>query len=72
MQYDVDSVQRIEALTGTELAAFEMDERETLKNITSMFKARKAAIMRASEQAAKAGVKIKQPRRAPPQAQSIA
>ena len=66
VQYDVELVQRIEALTGETLAAFDMDERETLKNITSVFKARKAAIMRASEQASKAGVKVKRARRAGP------
>ena len=63
LQYDVELVQKIEALVGQSLVAFEMDERETLKNITRVFKARKAAVMRAAELASKAGIKVKRTRR---------
>ena len=63
MQYDVELVQKIESLVGHELAPYEMDERETLKNITKVFKARKSAIMRATEIQSKAGPRVKRQRK---------
>ena len=63
VQYDVELVQNIESLVGHELEQHEMDERETLKNITRVFKARKSAIMRATELQSKVGTRVKRQRK---------
>ena len=59
----MELVQKIESLVGHELEQHEMDERETLKNITRVFKARKSAIMRATELQSRAGPRVKRQRK---------
>ena len=59
----MELVQKIESLVGHELEQHEMDERETLKNITRVFKARKSAIMRATELQSRTGPRVKRQRK---------
>lgn len=49
MQYDLELVQKIEKLIGHQLARYEMSERDVLKGITRVYKARRAAAMRKAE-----------------------
>lgn len=44
-QYDVSLVQRIEALTGKQLAALELPEKEVLSGITKVYGARREAML---------------------------
>ena len=50
----MELVQEIEKMLGHKLAPYEMKEKEVLKNITKVYAARRAAIMRAAEERSKA------------------
>ncbi|KAK9813201.1 hypothetical protein WJX72_010498 [[Myrmecia] bisecta] len=52
-QYDVDLVQKIEALIDKQLAAFAMEEAEVLKGITKVYAARRTAALKAAEQSSR-------------------
>jgi len=52
-QYDVELVQRIEALTGQRMAKFEADEAEVLKGITEVYSARRAAALKVADDTAR-------------------
>lgn len=54
-QYDVELVQRIEALTGKQMSQFEVEESEALKGITKVYSARRAAIMQISDERQRRG-----------------
>ena len=54
MQYDVELLQKIEALVGHQLQAFSMDEKEVLKGITGVYKARRNAALLLAEQDSRA------------------
>ena len=54
-QYDVELVHRIEALTGKEMTAFDVDESEALRGITKVYAARRAAVMRVSDEEQRKG-----------------
>ena len=50
LQYDVELVQKIEALLGHKLTAYELNEKEVLKGITKVYTARRTAVMRLAEE----------------------
>jgi ATP-dependent RNA helicase DDX49/DBP8 len=49
-QHDVELVQRIEALTGSTMDKYELEEGEVLKGITKVYAARRVATMRIAEE----------------------
>uniref|UniRef100_A0A061REB1 ATP-dependent RNA helicase DDX49/DBP8 n=1 Tax=Tetraselmis sp. GSL018 TaxID=582737 RepID=A0A061REB1_9CHLO len=49
-QFDVELVHRVEALIGSQLTKYEMDEAEVLKGITKVYTAKRTAAMRLAEQ----------------------
>ena len=55
-QYDVDLVHNVEELTGVTLEAYDMDEGAVLKDITRVFKAKRAASLRIAEERGFEGV----------------
>lgn len=48
-QYDVLLLQKVEGLIGHQLEEFKLEEREVLKGMSKVFKAKKAALVRAQE-----------------------
>lgn len=53
MQYDVELVQKIETLLGHQLEKHELKEKDVLKSITRVYKARRVASMRMTEDEAR-------------------
>ncbi|GAB4820782.1 hypothetical protein N2152v2_007828 [Parachlorella kessleri] len=62
-QYDIDLVHKIEELIGKQLDKYECDEAEVLKGITKVYAAKRAAAMRADEEALRDGSFAKQAQR---------
>lgn len=67
LQYDVELVQKIEALLGHQLAKAELDEKAVLAGLTRVLKARRLASMAAVEEEtrleSRGGVPIRKRRR---------
>jgi ATP-dependent RNA helicase DDX49/DBP8 len=56
-QYDVELVQKIEALLGHQLVSYALPEKEVLMGITKVYSARRKAVMRVGEEESRAELK---------------
>jgi len=57
LQYDVELVQKIEALLGHQLVSYALPEKEVLMGITKVYSARRKAVMRVGEEESRAELK---------------
>ena len=54
VQYDVELLRTVEGLIGHELNELKLEEREVLKGMTKVYKAKRSAMVRAQEEALRA------------------
>jgi hypothetical protein len=57
LQYEVELLQKIEALLDHQLTAYAMPEKEVLQSITKVYTARRRAVMRVEEEDSRAEIK---------------